>query len=74
MILFCSMAFSVMFRVVTLDTQFRPVQETVSMSDSQDFSSTLLKYLLTETLTIRILIKRAWDRLLMVFLRTAITP
>uniref|UniRef100_A0A669QE22 Uncharacterized protein n=1 Tax=Phasianus colchicus TaxID=9054 RepID=A0A669QE22_PHACC len=27
----------VMFRVVTLDSQFRPVQETVSKSDSQDF-------------------------------------
>lgn len=44
MILFCPTSFSVMFRVVTLDSQFRPVQETVSKRDSQDFLSMILEY------------------------------
>uniref|UniRef100_A0A8B9TAZ5 Macroglobulin domain-containing protein n=1 Tax=Anas platyrhynchos TaxID=8839 RepID=A0A8B9TAZ5_ANAPL len=42
----------VMFRVVSLDSQFRPVQEMVSKSDSQDFSSSLVGYLFKETLSL----------------------
>lgn len=41
-----------MFRVVSLDSQFRPVQEMVSKSDSQDFSSSLVEYFFKETLSL----------------------